>query len=426
MITGNRFTTDTSAIVIPFYLYAAFALLVSVCMLFFSAPAFTDHYFHPYTLSITHLMALGWGSMIILGASHQLVPVIADRKLYSAVLARISFYTAAIGIPLLVYGMCTFQMGVISKWGGRLVLTSVLIFAINLITTILKSKQENIYGLFIITATLWFLTTCIIGLALVYNFTYNLMPHDSLHYLPLHAHAGIIGWFLFMITGVGAKLIPMFLISKYENRKLLNLIFYLYNTGLLAFVFLFLFTSSVINWFIPLMLIVAGISLFGIFIYRSYKHRIRRKVDAQLKLAFLSVAGMVISAVLCGVILTIAYLSNIGFFHFALAYGFIIFFGWITLIILGMTFKTLPFIRWNAVYSNNPNLHKAPQPSALFHAGVFRWMYRIYLAGFLVSFIAILFQQVLLLQMASIVMGVAVVAYCFNVIKIVLHKSAVE
>jgi cbb3-type cytochrome oxidase subunit 1 len=63
-----------------------------------------QHYFNPKTLAITHLMALGWGTMIILGASHQLLPVLIEGKLDSYLLALLSFIFAAAGIPLLVTG----------------------------------------------------------------------------------------------------------------------------------------------------------------------------------------------------------------------------------------------------------------------------------------------------------------------------------
>ncbi|MGV3657352.1 MAG: cytochrome C oxidase subunit I, partial [Chitinophagaceae bacterium] len=58
--------TTSHKVVLPFYLYAAIAYGVVTVLLFFSTSAFTEHYFHPFTLAITHTMALGWGTMIIL------------------------------------------------------------------------------------------------------------------------------------------------------------------------------------------------------------------------------------------------------------------------------------------------------------------------------------------------------------------------
>ena len=61
-----------------------------------------------------------------------------------------------------------------------------------------KSKKKTYMLYLFFTATLWLLITTIFGLLLIYNFTYNILSKDSLAYLPLHAHLGIIGWFLFV------------------------------------------------------------------------------------------------------------------------------------------------------------------------------------------------------------------------------------
>ena len=76
-------TTTSYKVVLPFYAYAAVAFLVATIFLALSVNNITKHYFQPHTLAITHIMALGWGTMIILGASHQRVPVLIENKLYS-------------------------------------------------------------------------------------------------------------------------------------------------------------------------------------------------------------------------------------------------------------------------------------------------------------------------------------------------------
>jgi len=80
---NNSVKTTTHKVVLPFYIYAALAFLAAAVMLFMSSSSFMQHYFQPHTLAITHTMALGWGTMIILGASHQLLPVLIEGKLYS-------------------------------------------------------------------------------------------------------------------------------------------------------------------------------------------------------------------------------------------------------------------------------------------------------------------------------------------------------
>src|SRR5690242_2615299 len=162
MISGlgnSQSSTTTYKVVMPFYVYASLSFLAATILLFFSSSAFVQHYFHPKTLAITHIMALGWGTMIILGASHQLVPVIIEGKLYSNTLAHSSFILAAVGIPMLAYSFYIFNMGELARCGGVLVLLSILAYIINLSVSILKSKSENVHALFVLTAAAWLLFT---------------------------------------------------------------------------------------------------------------------------------------------------------------------------------------------------------------------------------------------------------------------------
>lgn len=197
-------------VVLPFYLYAAVSFLIATILLFFSGAAFTQHYFHPKTLAITHSMALGWGTMMILGASHQLVPVLIERKLYSNILGYIAFALAGLGIPMLVYGFYIFDFGHLTQCGALLINLAIIVYLVNMGISMAKSGTENIHAKFVFTAILWLLLTTIIGGLLALNFTFNFLTHDSLHYLSLHAHIGIVGWFLLMVVGIGSRLIPMF------------------------------------------------------------------------------------------------------------------------------------------------------------------------------------------------------------------------
>ncbi len=425
-ITGNNPSTKTSSwkVVLPFYGYAAIAFLIANLLMLFSASELLKHYFHPHALAITHIMALGWGTMIILGASHQLVPVLIEGKLYSNNLAYISFLSAGIGIPLLVYGFYIFNMGWPAKWGGWLVIVAILSYLVNLAASMVRSKQENIHAFSIFTSALWLLATATVGLMLVYNFTYPLMQKSSLDYLPLHAHIGLVGWFLLLVTGIGSRLIPMFLISKYNNVQQLWWIYGLINGGLLSFVFLFLYTNTKILLILPLLAIAAAIFLFAHFCYRSYRQRIRKKVDEQMRMSLLSVVMMLLPLVFLVIIIVLLVLSPAKNVSLVIAYGFIIFFGWITAIILGMTFKTLPFIIWNKVYHRLAGKGKTPNPKDLFSDTVFKWMSLFYIFGFVLFTAGILLQYTIVLQAAAFLLFVTSLLYNWNVIKLLMHKPA--
>ena len=190
---SNLVKNTTHKVVIPFYVYAAISLLAATILLLFSTEAFTQHSFHPHTLAITHVMALGWGTMMILGASHQLVPVLIEGRLYSNTLAKLSFITAGAGIPFLVYSFYVFNLGWPAWTGGILINLGIIFYLVNLATSMLQSKKENVHAVFIFTAASWLLLTTLIGFFLLINLTQLILAKDSVHYLSLHAHIGIVG-----------------------------------------------------------------------------------------------------------------------------------------------------------------------------------------------------------------------------------------
>ena len=422
--TGNTRETKTTdwKVVLPFYGYAAIAFFVGTLLLLLSASDITNHYSHPHTLAITHVMALGWGTMMILGASHQLVPVLIEGRLYSHKLAYTSFILSGLGIPLLAYGLYVSDFGWPAKWGGRLVILAIITYLINLAVSMKKSKHENVHAIFVFTAALWLLATVTAGLVLVYNFTYPLLPKGSLSYLPLHAHTGVVGWFLLLVMGVGSRLIPMFLISKYNNTRQLWSIYGLLNGGLLAFVFIFFYAGSKSLLGIPLLAVSAAIVLFGNFCYRSYRQRIRKKVDEQMQVSLLSVLMMLLPVIFLVLIIILLVISPKENISLVTTYGFIIFFGWITAIILGMTFKTLPFIVWNKVYHHLAGKGKTPNPKDLFSNTVFKWMSIVYILGIVLFTAGILLHITIILQFAAALLLLTSLLYNWNVIKLLMHK----
>ncbi len=422
MAGGTSPVKNTSyRVVLPFYGYAALSFLFATILLLRDVSAFTGHYFSPHALAITHTMSLGWGTMMILGASHQLFPVLIEGKLHSNLLAYLSFVFAAIGIPLLIFAFYKFDMGTVARTGSILINLAVISYITNLWFSMSHSKKQNVHAVFAFTSVLWLFATTGLGLLLIWNYTSNTLSNDSLHYLSLHAHLGIIGWFLLMIIGVGSRLIPMFLISKYENVKHLWWIYFLINIGLISFLFIFLATPVQEFYYIPITLIGSGVMLFGNHIYRSFKNRLRKKVDEPVKISMLSVAFIIIPVIILAAI--IALFSTVGNIQFVLLYGFTIFFGWITAIILGMTFKTLPFIVWNKVYHNIAGLGKTPNPKELFSNNVFIANGITYLIGFVIFGFGIVESDTMMLNIGAVLLLICAVLFNFNVFKTLFHKA---
>lgn len=415
--------TTSYKVVLPFYIYAGISFLVASLFLFAYSEVFLNHYYQPKILAITHIMALGWATMLILGASHQLVPVFIEGRLYSDKLAYLSFLLLAVGVPVLVYGFYTFDMNIPAKLGGIFVVFAVLTFLINLAVSIIKSNRDNIHAMFVITATFWLFYTVLLGLILVYNFNTDLLPDHSLHFLSLHAHSGILGWFLLLIIGVASRLIPMFLISKYTNDRLLWWIYSVINVALILYQCIFIFFDNGLSLFIPVIMILIAIFLFVFYCIRAFQNRMRNKLDEQMKISLISVAMMLFLILLFIIIISMLCFSEVKP-SLVLTYGFLIFFGWLSSLMLGMTFKTLPFIVWNKVYHHRAAFGNTPSPKELFEHTIFKIMCIIYLIGFSIFAIGIILASPYLLKIGAFLIIITSILYNINVFKIILHKAS--
>ncbi|WP_367916199.1 cytochrome C oxidase subunit I [Leadbetterella sp. DM7] len=420
-VIGGLQKTTNYKVVLPFYIYASLGFLSGTILLLFSTDAVGAHYFNPHTLAVTHTMALAWGTMIIYGASHQLLPVLVEGKLDSDLLAYLTFGFSAVGIPVLVFGFYVFDMGLPAQTGAVLINIGVVFYVLNVWASSFKSDQRNVHAWFVIAAALWLLVTTFFGLLLVCNFSLPVFDRNSVEFLSVHAHLGIIGWFVFMVIGVGSRLIPMFLISKYTNDKVLWLIFALMNLALISFSGLYLCDFPVGLFYIPIACGLVAVFLFGRHCYLAYRVRIRKSVDQQVKTSLISVAQMLLP--ILALVIALFFLPGDKFPQAALVYGFCIFFGWITAIILGMTFKTMPFIVWNRVYHNKAHQAKTPAPKELFNERIYKGMLYSYLAGFIIFIAGIISLNPVVLKTGALALVLAAVLYVYNVLIIATHKS---
>ena len=139
-----------------------------------------------------------------------------------------------------------------------------------------------------------------------------------------------------------------------------------------------------------------------------------------MKTSLISVAQMLLPFV--ALIIALAFLPQGQFPRIAMIYGFCIFFGWITAIILGMTFKTMPFIIWNKVYHNKAHKGRTPTPKEIFSDGIYRIMLYSYLGGFILFILGIIILNQIVLKAGALGLLIAAILYVYNVMITAGHK----
>ena len=222
-------------VVLPHYVFAAVAFLVLNVLLLLSVDALGGHYFHPKLLTLTHIAALGWGTMTIFGALYQLLPVVLEVRLYSEKLGMLTFICLALGTILIAPAFWFFKVGLLLHVAACLLLISFILFFINTYLTTKQVQKWPIEADFIVTSGIWLVLTGVVGAMMAFNFTMPFLPESHLHFLKLHAHLGVAGWFLLLIIGVSSKLLPMFLLAHPHDTKKLTVSYYSINAGLVFF-----------------------------------------------------------------------------------------------------------------------------------------------------------------------------------------------
>jgi len=403
--------------ILPFYATGALAFFILCVLMLLSADSFTHHYFSPHLLTIVHIAALGWGTMIIFGAAHQLLPVICERDLYSPRLASFSWYTLTTGVALLTFCFWEFRTGWGMIAGGSLILLSAIMYLTNVLLTSSVCQRYSISKLFISSSAFWLLFTVVVGVLLAINLAFPFFDRNHLDILKLHAHAGLAGWFLQLITGVSVKLVPMFLLGKSKKDNLLKYAFTFQNAGLILFLLDGYFVGISMRLLLYALLVLAGVVCWLIYLQDAYKNRVRKKVELLMKHTFVSFLCLVIAILL----IPLVWFSNGP--HITILYGCFIFMGWITGIILGKTFKTLPFIVWNGHYKHLSGKVKVPLPKHLYDENLITWQFWIFIGALILLAIAIVLQQLWLIRIALGGWVVLSAVYGFNVAKTLLHKS---
>jgi len=364
--------------------------------------------------------------MVIIGALYQLIPIVFEVALFSETLAKFNFWIFALSIASLSYSFWVNAFSTLLIYASLLLFTSLLMFITNVLLTHRNSKKKNIQARFIITSIYWLLATVVVGTLIAFNFRFAFFSETHLHYLKIHAHLGLIGWFLLLIVGIASTLIPMFFIAHNLNENKLKYSYYLINAGLIGLLLdWFLYNDNKliwVNWF----LISLGVISFFSYAMDSYKQRLRKVLDVGMKHTVISILAVLLPIIISILVIGRFKLNDEFLLRVTTFYGFSIIFGFITSLILGQTYKTLPFIIWLEKYKPYVGKAKIPMPKDLYSEKVAAFQLYFYLMAIIVLSLALLLNLPILITVGSYIFLITAILYNFNLFKIVLHKTNIK
>jgi hypothetical protein len=300
-------------------------------------PELAGHYYHPRLLALTHTVTLGWITVAIMGASYQLVPVVLERPIWSERLARWQLAIVAVA----VFGMVAhFYLG---TWPGlagaaALLAVGILLYLLNIGLSLRGFRQWTFTARLVMLGYGGLAATTLFGLTLAVNHLRPFLPSEFFPTLHAHVQLALLGWVTPMILGVAARVYPMFFLAPPPRRwhSFLQL------WGLAAGV-----PAVVVGLLAAPGLLVAGAlgvaaaaAAHAAWIGELAGTRKRPGLDWGLRFVLTATVFLAPGAVL-GVVMAMDRLAGP---RVALAYAVLILGGWVSLTIVGMMLKIVPFL----------------------------------------------------------------------------------
>lgn len=417
----NINNAPSTSVVIPFYMIGAMFWLITTLIILLNAKNLNAPSFHPLFLGLTHFTVLGFISTIIFGALHQLLPVIFLTKLYSEMLAKFSLFTIVAGTLIMATSMIFVPSSSFQLTGGILLWSSFLAYSINIAATFFTKPTGKIEGLLILSAAInLFITSCL-GIVMLLNRFTDITIFSNFKILPLHILFGTVGWMMQLIIGVSSVLLPMFFLNHKPNRSFLRITFIGIHLALISGLLSLLLVKELFYWAQIIFVLIAALG-YLLFIFKSYKGRVKKKLDAGMTLTVRSfISLLAVSFLLIAV--NSPFVDLFSSLEIWKIIGFTFFFGFVALLIFGQTFKTLPFIVWLHQYKGLIGKKTIPYPKDLYSERSILQLHYIHVGGLLLLLFGILSKLQLFSFFGAVLFVTAAVLYVIQVVKIVNHKS---
>lgn len=299
----------------------------------------------PRVVAVTHCFTLGWITTSIFGALYQIFPIALGVPARSVRAGHVTFAVLQLGIGTLVAGTWAWQPLVIAA-GWVVITAAVGGLAWNVLPQRRRAPRGRIIGLYVSGGHMG-LGLAMLVVAARIGSALGWWGLDRMGFLSAHVHLAVVGFATLTVVGVGSRLLPMFLLSRETSEAPLRWIGPLTGAGLVVFSVGELAAQPVIS--VPGgLLIAAGTILYLQLASGYFIQRTRRVLDPGLGHAAAAFGWLAVAVVL-GLIVLFAGGSHP---RLQVAYALSGILGWLSLLVVGMYHKIVPFLTWLHRYSD--------------------------------------------------------------------------
>ena len=294
-------------------------------------PAWTTAPGVPATLALTHLLTLGYLSMVMLGALTQLLPVVAGVPL--PVVRRVSAFSHAgltLGTPMLCWGLYDGEPIALLAGGVLLGLGIGVFLAAALISLAKGRSLDTLRAMVVALASL--AVVLAIGIILIGWLSGLWQPDEPERWLSRHVAAGLGGWIGMLVMGTAWQVVPMLQITPPYPSHLTRGLLVTGAASLIAS--LTLPSPGRVAGDIGLSLVAV---VFAVATLELQRRRKRKVADAALSFWRLGMVALIAAAALLPFAEAPASRQLAGLLFLA---------GFALSVVNGMLYKIVPFLAW--------------------------------------------------------------------------------
>jgi hypothetical protein len=333
------------AVPAPFLVVAPWALVVASAALAWRPELALGYVGSPELLAVVHVVTLGFAAMVLVGALHQLVPVLVNAPLRAPALGAATFAVYAAGVVGVVAG---FARGFSVPWlaaGGILALVALVALTANVVATARASASAGATGHAVVASAIYLTATALLGTVVALTRVFPELAPAFAFVKPLHVGLGLAGAFGLALLGAGHRLLAMFVLSHGVGERRVRVATWAVHAAMAL-----LAIAAFARWpLVPVALVALAVAALAYLddVRRLLQTRLKRHLETPIATYLAGVAFVPVALVLAAA----------GLWHAAVV---ALLAGTVTLGIGGMLVKIASFLAWQHRFA--PKVGREPVP----------------------------------------------------------------
>lgn len=338
---------------------------VGLAVMAASAPLAAGEWRSYRVLATNHLLTLGWGTLVAMGALYQMFPAVVRVPSKPGSVAT-HFGVTAAGVALVVGGLWLAAPPWVAG-GGAVVVLSVVALGASM-ARLARGRQRwspAATGIFLSLAYLF--GTVLWGALMALNWNFRFWPTLYTYVgVGVHAAFGLVGWFGQLVVAVSYYLLPRFTGVRTVAEGRLIPVLGLLNASVVLFVAGAALAASPLARAATLVLCAAALAY--VWDVCRFLRGARQRAPDLTNWHWWAIAVLTLLAAATGTLWAVGVLPVEGRRLAAAAAAYILC-GWVTLAIMGQLYKVTPFLMWYYRYAQGLTAYQVPRlPAPYFPA----------------------------------------------------------